>query len=171
MADVESNLDKIASDIDDLIASINFEMPGVNGSLANDLIDIAARGIIDRTVAEQDDAAGSPLKPNNPKYAAFKAAKYSSHQPLVRTGQMLSLASVRGVPTIGEDEIIMDYGLGVAPTSGSTGYISKADRSVTDRQKAGHVSEDRPFYSLDDAIAADMIDHAGKVIVDHLGKS
>jgi hypothetical protein len=159
-----ATIDEIANELDQIVRGIVFTMPGRDQSLARDLCGVVAQGIIDRTVAEQRSASGAGLKRNEPQYAAWKAKKYGSYQPLIRTGQLLSLASVLGNPAIGDGEIRMTYGLDVAPSRSSTGYITDADRAVTDKQKADFVSDDRPFYELDDAIAEKVIEAAGEAI-------
>lgn len=161
-----SNIDEVESWEKDLIDSFDFTRPGEDQSLGRDMAADVATGIIDRTTAEQRDATGSPLKPNEPKYAKRKAEKYGAHQPLVRTGQLLSLQSVKGEVTVSPDEIVMRYGTGDAPSRSSTGYISDADRAVTDRQKAEWNSDERPFYAMDDAI----IDAVAQRAADELAK-
>jgi hypothetical protein len=151
MSDIESNLDDIDRWLDDAVASVDFTRPGSEGSLGEDIAHIVARSIVDRTVAEQKASDGSPLKENEPRYAAYKRKRYQAHQPLIRTGQMMSLQSVLGETSISADSIEMRYGTGEAPQTSSTGYISDQDKAVTDREKAEHTSAERPFYGLDDA--------------------
>jgi hypothetical protein len=169
MADIESNLDDIDRWLNEAIASVDFTRPGSEGSLGEDIAHIIAQGIIDRTVAEQKTSDGSPLKENEPKYRARKLKKYGVEQPLLRTGQMLSLQSVLGETSISADSIEMKYGTGEAPQSSSTGYISDQDKAVTDREKAEHTSAERPFYGMDDAIADTIMDHARDWLDNEIG--
>lgn len=162
------DIDALARDLDALVAGIDFSMPGRDQALGRDLAGVIAQGIVDRTVAEQRSVDGGVLKANVPQYRAWKAAKYGSYQPLVRTGQMTSFPSVLGEVTIVSSDVRMRYGTGSAPTSSSTGYLSDSDRAVTDRDKAGYVSDDRPFYGLDDRIADAVIEAAGDALDDYL---
>lgn len=162
------DIDALARDLDALVAGIDFSMPGRDQALGRDLAGVIAQGIVDRTVGEQRSVDGSVLKANMPQYRAWKAAKYGSYQPLVRTGQMTSFPSVLGEVTIVSSDVRMRYGTGSAPTSSSTGYLSDSDRAVTDRDKAGYVSDDRPFYGLDDRIADAVIEAAGDALDDYL---
>ena len=101
----DSNLNSIARRIDEIVAGIKFTLPGDQGSLGRDLAHKVAEEIIDRTVADRKAADGSPLKPNEPKYAARKKKRYGVEQPLVRTGQLLSLTSVLGKVDVSDDEV------------------------------------------------------------------
>jgi hypothetical protein len=162
MADLESNIDDIEQWIDGIVSAVDFTRPGKDQSLGRDLAGIVAEEIQVRTAGNSQSADGSPLKDNEPRYAAYKARKYNVHQALVRTGQLLSLQSLIGETTITSDEVSMRYGVGEAPKSGSTGYISDADKKVTDREKAEYVSDERPFYGLDERIADEVAKAAGE---------
>jgi hypothetical protein len=83
-------------------------------------------------------------------------------QPLLRTGQMLSQLSLLGQTTIGPQRIELKYGLGVPPSSGSTGYIEDGDMKVTEREKAGWTEAERPFYALDDRIGDEVMTAIGE---------
>jgi hypothetical protein len=169
MADIESNIDDIDRWLNEAIASVDFTRPGSEGSLGEDITHIVARGIIDRTAAEQKASDGSPLKALDPRYKARKQAKYQVDLILVRTGQMMSLQSVLGETSISADSIEMRYGTGEAPQTSSTGYISDQDKAVTDREKAEHTSAERPFYGLDDQISDAIMDHARDWLDNEIG--
>lgn len=154
MADVESNIDDIEAWLDGIVAAVDFTRPGKDQSLGRDLAGIVAEEIHKRTVGNEQSADGSTLKANTPKYAAWKAKKYHVQQPLIRTGQLTSLQSLIGETTITADEVEMRYGVNEAPSRTSTGAaLSKSDAAITDRQKAEFVSDERPFYALDERIA------------------
>jgi hypothetical protein len=161
MADA-SNIDDVAAWEKDLIDSWNFTRPGQDQSLGRDMARDVAVGIQERTVAEQRDAMGGSLKPNEKRYKTWKEVKLGVYQPLVKTGQMLSLESLVGDVTVAPDEIVMNYGTGRSPTRSASpmGGLSKQDEKVTDRQKADWNSDDRPFYAMDDQIIATLADRA-----------
>lgn len=180
MADptLDSNIDEIGSWLDQLVDTYNFTRPGTDQSLGRDLAGVVAQGIQDRTVADQTDANGGPLKPNEPKYAKWKAKRFDAHQPLVRGGQMLSLQSLIGEVEVTADEVIMHYGTGdEEPLVSSTGavmprtihkQIGAVEPAPTDREKAEWNSDDRPFYALDDKIGEAVRDAAAAALGEHL---
>jgi hypothetical protein len=148
--------------LDRIVATIDFTRPGAEGSLGKDIALVIVEEIRTRTVDNAQAADGSTLKENEPRYAARKRAKYGMDQPLLRTGQMLSQLSLLGQTTIGPQRIEMKYGLGVPPSSGSTGYIEDGDMKVTDREKAGWTEAERPFYALDDRIGDEVMTAIGE---------
>jgi hypothetical protein len=160
MADITSNIDEIDDYLRSILDQVDFTRPGKDQSLGRDIAGIVAEEINVRTAGNAQDIDGSPLKENEPRYAARKLAKYGTDQPLIRTGQMLSMESLLGETTISKREIEMRYGTGQAPSSGGTGYLSAGDRKVTDREKAEYNSEDRPFYGLDERIANEVAEYA-----------
>ena len=168
MAKVTSNADDIADWLDELASTFDFNRPGVDGSLGRDCAGTAAQGMIDRTVAEVKSADGGNLKPNERKYAVRKLKKYDANQPLVRSGQLLSLTSMRGETAIEPDKVTMQYGTNQPPAGSLNGYLPDADRKVTDRQKAGWVSDERPFYALDETIGDTITAMIDEALADHL---
>lgn len=150
MADAgNSNIDDVEAWERQLIDSFDFTRPGEDQSLGRDMAGDVAMGIIDRTVAEQRDVNGSPLKPNKDPYKTWKEVKLGVYQPLIKTGQMMSLLSVKGEVAVSPDEVVMTYGVNDADEDG-----------VTDRQKAEWNSDERPFYAMDDKIVATLVDRA-----------
>ena len=159
----QSNYARIESWKKELIDSWVFTRPGEDQSLGRDMAGDVAQGIHDRTIEDQRDATGSPLKPNKDPYKTWKEVKLGVYQPLVKTGQMLSLTSLLGDVTVTDDEILMKYGTGEPPSRSASpsGSLSNQDASVTDRQKAEWNSEERPFFALDDKIVEALMDRAG----------
>lgn len=155
-----SNIDDVEKWEKDLIDGFDFTRVGEEQSLGRDMVRDVAQGIHDRTVAERRDATGAPVKSNEYHYAVWKAEKLGVYQPLIKTGRMLSLVSLIGNPEISPDLIVMPYGTGEEDEDG-----------VTDRDKAGYVSGERPFFALDDAIVDRLADRAGeafdKLIQEH----
>jgi hypothetical protein len=167
--EITDNNDEVGAWLDELVQSYDFTRPGEDGSLGQDLARVVAQGVIDRTVAQQQAADGSQLRENEPRYRARKKKLYQVDQPGLRTGQMLSLTSVLGEVDVTADEVTLRYGIGEAPTSSSTGFISEADKRVTDRDKAGWFTEGgRPFYALDETINTEVAEHAGEALGTHL---
>jgi len=152
-----SNIDDLARWERELIDTWDFTVAGESQSLGRDMVGAVAEGINERTVADQKDATGGDLTPNEARYAARKAREWGSHQPLIRSGQMLSLESLIGEVEVEPHQITMRYGTGRPATrvSGPGGKLR--DDEPTDREKAGWNSEERPFYALDEAIVDDHV--------------
>jgi hypothetical protein len=168
MADLDSNVDAVASDIEAFLAGFNFTRPGKDQSLGRDLAVVAATGMIDQAVAQQSDPDGTPYPENEPKYRAWKKKKYSVDQPNVRTGQMLSEQSMLGGTVVGPEQVEMKYGTGNAPTSAATGAaLSKQDEQITDVEKAFFCSKTRPFYALDVTTIDEMTAEAQESLDDY----
>ena len=169
MATLDSNLDEVARLLDQLIAGFNFTRTGKEQSLGRDLAAKTAEGIHDRSVPGRLAPDGSQWDDNEPKYAAKKRAKYDADQPNVRTGQMLSLASLKGKTEVGPDLVVMTYGLDAPPGSALNGTeLTTADKAVTDSDKAGWCAALRPFYGLDATISAALHDVARAALDEYL---
>lgn len=158
----DSNIDDVEAWEKGLVDSLDFTLPGVDQSIGRDVVGDVASGIHERTVDLMRDATGAPLKPNKDPYKTWKEVKLGVYQPLIKTGQMLSLLSLKGDATITPDEIAIEYGTGEPPSRSAspTGGLSKGDEDVTDRQKAEWNSDERPFFALDDAIIDRIADRA-----------
>lgn len=160
MAKVQSNAEQVGAWIEDLVRGFVFTRPGVDRSLGEDLAAEAARAMIDRAVPDAKGPDGSGWQANESRYAQWKRRKFDADQPGILTGQMLSLASMLGSPTIGDDRIAMTYGTGERPgtTARSGAAVPDYMRQLTDREKAEHfTSGGRAFYGLDDTVAARVI--------------
>jgi hypothetical protein len=151
-----SNIDQVAESLRMFLDAFNFQRPGKDQSLGRDIVTDVALGIQERSVQEKR-GADADWAPNEPEYAEQKGKDYGVFdQPNVRTGQMLSLPSLKGADTrIEPDSIEMVYGTGQPPTGTGTGApLKPADTKVTDRDKAGFAHDNaRPFYEADQAIA------------------
>lgn len=155
---VTTNADRLGDLIEELVKAIDFTMPGEHASLGEDLVAGAASGIADRS-ATGVDPDGAPWADNEPRYAAYKAARYGVHQVGELGGQMLSLESLKGKAEIGPDAIRMTYGTGDTPPSSSRSGtpLRPSERTATDKEKADHFEESgRRFYELDETIAEEL---------------
>ena len=169
MAKLESNLSAVVAEIDRLVQSFDFTIPGKDQSLGRDLAGVVAMGIRDRSVPGRKAPDGSTWDDNEPRYAAKKRAKYDADQPNVRTGQMLSLESLKGRTAISADDVTMEYGTDTPAASALNGTtLTKGDTAVTDVEKAGYCSERRPFYGLDDTIGDAVRTAAAEALGDYL---
>ena len=170
-ADIQHNIDDIERWLTELAAGFNFTMRGEDQSLGRDLAGVVAQGIIDRTIAHQQDATGGGLKALSEAYRKRKLKEYGLDDILFRTGQMLSLESVLGDLSLSPEEVQMTYGTGDPPARGAgpMGKISDQDKEVTDREKAAFAHEsDRPFYGLDTTIADDVAKAAAEALGSYL---
>lgn len=167
-----SNIDAVAADIEAIVASYDFTLPGDDQSLGRDLAGVVATGIADRS-AQGKAPNGSDWAENREPYKSRKAKRYSALLPNELTGQMLSLESLKGQTTIAADAVEMKYGTGEAATRARTGPADARDCVATDQQKAEWTTEGasgppRPFYELDNAIADECQKVAGEALVKHL---
>ena len=176
------NIDEVVNWLENLVNSFNFLMPGIDQSLGRDLVNAVAWGIADRSATELRGADGTPWPENsdNPPgqgYKSWKARNYGVFDmPNFRTGQMLSLESLKGRPEIDEHTILMHYGTGDPPQTSAapTGYLSDEDQKITDVEKAqfAHASDEhrpaRPFYELDDDIRRAAIEVAADALAQYL---
>ncbi len=166
-----TNIDAVVASLERFVQSFDFTRPGKDQSLARDVVNTIAGGIQRRSIDDKKGATKS-WKDNAPKYEEYKEKKYGVFdQPNVRTGQMLSLQSLKGSGTrIEKDRIEMVYGTGDPPQGSATGAtLGKKDKAVTDKQKADWAHNNtknptRPFYEADDKIA----EKVGEVLVENL---
>ena len=152
MDDVTSNAIEVQKEFLDLIAGFNLTLPGRDQSIGRDMAVAAAGGIVVRTVIDQEDSSGNPLKPNNPKYAARKLKEHDVSKVGILTGQMLSMASVMGKVAVGPESVEVSYGTGEKPSAYATrGTIT--GKEPTDVQKAGYFADrGNEFFDLDATI-------------------
>lgn len=150
--DVESNILEYEREFIEFVDGFDFTLSVGNKLLGKELAAEASIAIRERTVVEQQEASGAPLKPLNPKYKARKLKKHSVDKIGVLTGQMLSEESMRGKVTIEPTEVSIAYGTGTKPTRFAT-YGTITGKEPTDREKAEYFTDSgRPFFELDDAI-------------------
>lgn len=147
------NVDQVFNDIKAVIDGFNFATQVEDKTLGLDCAGIVADEIIHRSIDEQRGEAGAWYEIDE-RYAASKLKNYGTNLIGVRTGQMLSLESMLGTVNVSTSEVQMLYGTGKPPTTSSvTGYITTADKEISDIEKAYFFSKDRPFYELDDLIS------------------
>lgn len=171
MARVTSNGDEVAAWVAAMVAGFNFEADIGDRSLGRDLAGTAAQAMIDRAAADGKDPDGVDYEPNEPKYRARKRKDYQVDQPNVRTGQMLSLASMMGDTRVTSDRVEMTYGIDAPPTSSLSGHITDQDKKVTDRAKGGWATDaGRRFYELGAEGEAAVTARADEALGDYLAK-
>ncbi|WP_165251178.1 hypothetical protein [Paludisphaera soli] len=139
----DSNVDSLAARIKALIDSFDFTRPGIEQSMGEDAAHAVAEDIASSAAELQEEPTGGGFPSNEPGYARRKAEKYGVGDPAYgfRTGQTFSLESLLGDVRVGSDEVEMQYGTGRPPErSGASGYISEADKAVTDREKMGFLT-------------------------------
>ncbi len=155
-----SNIDDVERQIQAIVDGFDFRRPGVEGSLARDLIATAAEAIIERSIPDALDPSGAPWPANEAKYAAYKVKYFEADQPGVLLGQMLSLDSMEGTASVAPHAIDWTYGKNVPPDAARviTAMIEKAAErhmQATDREKARWFTDGgRKFFELDDGIRA-----------------
>ena len=139
----DSNIDEVEAKISDVWESFGFSIPGIGGgTLGQDCAGTVADAIA-TDAAQSKGAEGQTFPENSPKYKAWKARRYGQDAPGYRTGQMLSLESLKGEVQIEGDEVVMTYGTDEPPTRSSTGmgFNPDTDGAITDREKMGYITE------------------------------
>ncbi len=134
----ESNIKEIVAYLQGFVDGFDFLRPGVDQNLGRDCKNKIVEQIEARS-ALHEAPDGSFWPSNAPNYRKWKEKKYGwPDEPNRRTDQMLSKTSLGAASTITKDEVIVGYGTNQAPdrSYAPTGYISDADKKVTDLQKA-----------------------------------
>jgi hypothetical protein len=157
MAETRSNLPQVAALLDNLAATVDFTRPGAEGSLGDDVLDIIATGISDRSRMEEDPAGGE-WAANRGKYGQRKRGRgLPVGVGFVRggpgggggggSGVMLSLPELKGTRVIEPQRASMSYGtsddarrLGEWFTNGATPGPDGGEASGAPGQPP------RPFY-------------------------
>jgi hypothetical protein len=157
--------------LEKLLGTFNFTRQGHEESIGKDAAGIVAQGIIDRSVSDQG-GPNAAWPQNDPDYTADKVLLYNVSLIGFRTGQMISLPSLLGNVIIEPDTVTMNYGAGNPPReSMSSNYLSKGDKSVTDRKKAGWFTEKKgPFFAYDDKIADEVREYVAAELAIFIGE-
>lgn len=178
-----SNISDVRRWLDQWVKGIDFTRPGKDQSLGRDIAIVIIRGrpgkllggIQGRASREHRGASPTPWPPNSSKpsrwhpggYKGWKAERYGlADEPNFRSGQMLSQTSLYGQTTIQPTVVTMRYGTGTPPSRSAapTGYLSDADRRVTDTAKAQYNSPKRPFYEIDSEDAKAVVEECQEFV-------
>lgn len=156
MARATSNMAATSAAIHRLADAFDLSSDG----LGEDLLDVMAVGIIERSLGRQEAPSGRPWAPNAPRYAAGPRKR---GKPIgVLDGQMLSLPEVRGERVIEANRAAMSYGIS-EDARRKLGWFTKGkparySRDVKGRFLKGSRVEGtqppRPLYGLDEQIRA-----------------
>ena len=169
-----ATVQEVVQALADWVDEIDFTRKGKEESLGRDCADLIVEEIQTAGLTEHSGADEYWLA-NEPRYAAWKARKYGlglDNAPNVRTGQMLSQNSLYGQTTIGPKEVLLRYGTGDPPDRSYTpnGYLSDADKKVTDIQKAewAHTAHMRPFYAISDVASQAVVAECEDFVIAHV---
>lgn len=137
----DSNIDEVGRWLDETIAEFGFETETGSGPLGLVAARLIAEDIASSAVDVQAEADGTEFPDNEDRYARFKAEKYgrTGKSYGLRTGQMLSVESLMGEVVVSTETVVMNYGTGKPPTTSKTGYLTAADTSITDVEKAFYI--------------------------------
>jgi hypothetical protein len=172
-----SNIAEVTKWLQDFADSFDFKRPGNDQNLGRDIVHLGAQRIRDRSLQDRT-GFGTAWAPNSETpshwapegYRAWKEKNYGTPEPNSRTGQMLSLLSMKGRSTVESKQVTMIYGIDKPPPTGPAfgnpgPKLLERDQKVTDVQKAyfAHTGQSkkkvvRPFYQL--------IDDDGKAIAE-----
>lgn len=156
------------AEIEALVETFDFTLPGKDVSLGRDIAVRVAIGIQVRSM-RGEGPGGALWLANAEEYARYKATNYQEYQPGVLGGQMLSLVSLIGVVEVSPASILMTHGKDEQPTrTTSRSGVQLKDRELvaTDRDKGEWFTEGngrtgsppRPFYAFDDEITQGVVD-------------
>lgn len=174
----DSNIAAVMASLDAFLDSFNFTRKGVEGSLGKDVAMAVIRGpeqgqmggIMGRIAAEvQPD--GSPMRQNSPEYAARKDREYGWSEVNRRVGQMTSQQSLAADIRVSPDLVELHYGTGEAPDKSVSpnGHISKADRRVTDKEKATFAHQQgRAFFGVGEGDFENCVSVAQASLDEHI---
>lgn len=166
--DVTSNILEWSSEFRELMDMFTFDLPGKDQSIGRDLAGLAAQAIIDRSISQQSDPKLVKWRENSEEWTEFKRKNHGVTDIGVLTGQMLSLESMMGDTSVGENEVTMIYGTGTQPTKYAT-YGEITGDEPTDREKASWFTEGgREFYELNETDAEAIYDEVAKALEDYL---
>jgi len=174
-----TTVEDVEAQFDALFAGFGFTADSNGGqNLGDECAGIVAESIA-ADASDHKGADGQDFPENSEPYRTRKSQKYGWTEPGKRTGQTLSLASLKGTPEITADEVNMTYGLDEPParSAAPTGYMSDADGNVTDREKAGWLTDKfGPIYAMNEkrseAVAGAVAEGFGKFADNHFnGKS
>jgi hypothetical protein len=150
------NPDDFSIAIQDWASHIGFLMPGKGArTLGGDIVETIIQRIFERSKRHEDPRGNYWLEIDS-DYKYRKGMYYGWGDPNFRTGQMISISSLRGRTQVNQELIMMIYGTGSPPTFSRApwGGLKKEDRIRTDVQKAGYAqhgttrSPARPFYGI-----------------------
>jgi len=150
-----SNVDDVEKFVLKCLDDFGFDVPGKgNATLGDDCAEELAIAIRNRSLTEQRGGVGPVWPENKADYRKWKEKTYGETRTNIRSDHMLSVDSLKGVPVITKDEVVMNYGLGVPPpASGSPKEYFGTDDVKTDIQRAEYAQVyqsqgDRSFYNL-----------------------
>jgi hypothetical protein len=164
------NADQIGGLLMTLADIFDLTRPGATGSLAEDLLDAFALGVIDRTLGGMA-ADGSALAPNRGEYGARKdAAGLPVGIGLGGGGdRMLSLLQVRGERTITPDLAEVRYGVSTPARDKASYFTYGSSGSGVRGEYSGATGQpERPFWGFDAEIEAAIEDLCEKHLADTL---
>lgn len=149
---------------EDLFSTFGFTARASGGlSLGDECAGIVVESIA-ADAADGVGAEGQTFPENSAKYRERKQKRYGWTDPGRRTGQMLSIQSLKGSIVVDDHSVEMTYGTGEPPNKSTspTGYLSKSDEAVSDRDKLGYVSESfGDVYAMNQARVDAVADAVG----------
>lgn len=155
--EVRSNLPEVLRGIRDVADCLNLRAVGRYGLLGEDLMDLTAEGIFDRTVLGQQEPGGGPLAPLAESTLARKRKAGYPDTIGVATGHMLALDQLKGDRSVSADRATMAYG-----------------RDEEARLRMAYFSEGhggrrrqppRPVFEFDDRIDAELDALVDEVVI------
>jgi hypothetical protein len=172
-----SNAGAVKAKLEAFVQSINFTTAGGQQSLGKDCLAAVAVGIRERTVDKQEQPSGQPLAPNRGKYRDKKARRGLPIGVGLRkggrgdTGRMLSLVEVEGRQTIEPEVATMTFGKDDQSMQ-VAGWFTVGSHPHSGIRPSGAKNQPpRPFYAMDDALRAMVLDKCREFIADMIKRA
>ena len=162
---VTDNLDEFEAHLEALVESFDFEAPGVDGSLADDIVDAVAEGIAERAIDQQSGAEGG-WADNADSYV--KRKKKAGKPVSVLSGEMISLVELRGGVETTPTTLTMTYGT-AAFTRRRLEWFSNGSDGKDGEPSGAKNQPARPgLYRTDPAIDAEVESRIGAALERHI---
>jgi len=169
-----SNLDEVDRLLGELMQTFDLTRVGSSGQeLGRDMVAVAALGIVDRTLGNQQDADGEPIAENRGEY---RKRKDKRGLPVgvglaEQSGdRMLSLPQITGEVSVEPELCSMTYGQSEAAKRKGMWFTAGSDGSQGIEPSGAKNQPARPFYALDEYIEAELVDLCDQHAEDFLTK-
>lgn len=156
-----SNADEIERLLAEMAGAFDMTRPGEEGSLGEDLLDIYALGVYERTVGSGLDVEGKPLAANRGRYGARKEERglpVGIGLDATSTTTMLSLVQLKGTRDIKADLATSVYSTDQFAFDKANWFTYGSDGSSVYWEYSGARGQpQRPFWGFDDDIERQLV--------------
>lgn len=168
MATVSDNMDEIEALITQA-SEFDFTSPGTQGAgLGNELLDIVAEGVYERSMNQQAAPDGTDWADNAESY---KKRPEKDGKPIsVLDGEMMSMVELRGERTIEPYEASMEYGTQKITRRKAQWFTRGSEENAPDDIEYSGAKDQppRPFYEIDDTITGQVNERVQQALGEHI---